>query len=157
MQSNELLLKIQKEIETPKRDAFNDHGKYYYSSADEVFRVVRDVLMKHKVIFKCDEWKFEVRKTGSISSSKNNQITKRNVQTILIEFTMSLSDDEDVIIKGTYSCCATYTGPQTVQALRTYAMKYWLKSTLFIPTGELDMDSVGQNSREFKPPLPEEI
>ena len=103
MQSNELLLKIQKEIETPKRDAFNDHGKYYYSSADEVFRVVRDVLMKHKVIFKCDEWKFEVRKTGSISSSKNNQITKRNVQTILIEFTMSLSDDEDVIIKGTYS------------------------------------------------------
>ena len=46
--------------------------------------------------------------------------------------------------------CAQMTGAQSMQAVATYALKYWLRGRLLLATGDRDLDA--ENKTDAKPP-----
>ena len=111
-------------IKSVSKTAFNEHNKYKYASADDIFDMVRPILAEHKLEICMDE----------ISSEVIEQNGKKYILlTYSIGFAGARPERRTFMLQ--------IIGTQTFGAAMTYAVKYWLRSKLLISTGEADLDA----------------
>ena len=120
-------------IDAVTKDQRNTYQNYNYASADSVYAAVRMCLAAESIILTVDE------------DHSSLEELERKDKTILIycsTFSFRLCTPEGVGHIERVRMIVPWTGPQSMQAARTYATKYWLRSKFLIPTGEPDLDAL---------------
>ena len=110
------------------RDSTNAFAKYDYASADAVFRAVRPVLAKHGLSVRQQEQSFEL-----LEREKSTQVK--------ITYAISFESADGCGTPDVRTQTDQMKGAQTLQAVATYALKYWLRSRLLLNTGDPDTDA----------------
>ena len=129
------------EIKTVAHDAKFDGGgaKYAYASTDAIYAAVRKILAHHEIgiissfnIERCDP----VFK--AYGNSPDPEITAQAFIVLRAKVLMHLSFDGAVAFTEPMEVVAAgkQTLPQGLEALHSYAMKTWLRTTFLLPTGE---------------------
>ena len=102
---------------------------YEYMTADDLYRLVRDLITRNGFEFKCEEDDFELIDTAGATILR-------------VRYRMVLTDHysgaESTDLKTMVS---NFTGAQSCQANRTYAVKYWLRDKFLIPVGASTPDA----------------
>ena len=119
---------------TVKKDAKNEFHEYEYASADAVYAEVRAHLAQQGLAPWQDELSLETFTT------ENNKGKK--VLWVEVTYEMALTPNGGKLQEPgeRVTIFAEVTGPQSMGAIRTYALKYWLRGKLLISTGEGDLD-----------------
>lgn len=117
-----------------RKDCKNHHANYDYASADAVFAAVAKRLAKQGLATWCSEEEMEVieGKDKKGNSTKWIRTTYRIALTPNGEPPRSIADAERCTVM------AQLLGPQTFQAVRTYALKYFIRGKCLLATGEID-------------------
>ena len=110
------------------RDSRNQYASYDYASADAVFRAVRPVLAKHGLSVRQQEQSFEL-----LDREKSTQVK--------VQYAISFECPEGCGTPDVRTQTDQMKGAQTLQAVATYALKYWLRSRLLLNTGDPDTDA----------------
>ncbi len=117
-------------IEKVDKDMRNSYKGYDYASADAVFAAVRVAMADLKLHLVTQELSFKIHDFGTDDKPSRHIELK-----VYIGIT-----DGSVVPLELITVMGPYTAPQSIQALRTYAVKYWLRTKLLLPTGESDLD-----------------
>ena len=139
------------------------HPNYKYASADAVFSMVREAFFSAGLTLWIDEIRFEVvEKSGRmfIDACYGLAITTDTEKPKVSSpgFSKAGGDHRPGIdlwaLYEKSSIFVPYLGPQSCQAARTYAVKYWLRTKALLATGEGDMDDPAQNPPDQSTPAP---
>ena len=124
--AGEAVAKAMGEIKEVEKDSYNKFQKYDYASADSVFRACREAISKAGICITMKQIACKYEKIGDGDKIYINTV-----------FAMSCENgyNEEQI-----HMLVPFLGPQSVQAARTYALKYYLRTKFLLPTGERDAD-----------------
>ena len=136
--------------EAAPKDAKNKFKKYDYASADSLYRTIRPALAEAGYL----PWQNEV----SMETIERDKGEEKS-HWIKAVYEMAITPD-GIAPKGGESERITVmcqlNDAQSFQALRTYALKYYLRGKTLTATGELDVDDTGGDAppvnQEKEPP-----
>ena len=124
------------------RDSMQDVTKdqrhpmgYTYASADSIYDAVRFALKDNDVDIQIDE-----ESCSFESATRNGKEVTVCTVTLAFRMTTGLIPRERVQPERC-TIRFDYRGPQSMQAARTFAQKYWLRGKFLISTGEPDLDA----------------
>ena len=120
---------------TVKKDAQNPYHKYMYASADAVYAAVREDIAQQGLAPWQDEVSLETLPVGNDKENKALWVKVKYEMALTPNGEKPKEPGEHVTI------FAAITDPQSMGAVRTYALKYWLRGKLLISTGEGDLDT----------------
>lgn len=134
---------VQAGMEAVKKDSFNKHGDYKFSSTDAVYAELTKRLAAAGLVIMCledEEPRIErVEKADDRGNIKTSQWGRFVFSFVLATAEATWTDK---------SCRRTLmiqiTGPQTFMAAQSYAEKAFLRSLFKLPTGDMDLDSMAQ-------------
>lgn len=111
-------------------DSRNKHGGYPYASADAVYGDIRGILAEQGLV-----------PSATVLDSGISEVSGKGKGKLWIEMKVALSwqgfdHKPEIRMQGGW-----LTGSQSYGSILTYAIKYWLRDVLLIPTGELDADA----------------
>lgn len=117
-----------------KKDGKNTHANYQYSTADNVYDATREALAKEGLSI----YQSEVSMSFETVRTRSGETTL-----ILIAYDIGIQTEDGKPPETLERCTgsATFNGPQSLAACRTYAMKYYLRGKLLIPTGDPETDA----------------
>lgn len=120
------------------RDSRNKHGGWDYASADAVYAGVRKELAAQGLAPFMQQVRMEIKPYG-----KKNDGNER--LWIEADYNIALTPDgrhpEEECDFELVTVMAEFLSAQAFQAIRTYALKYFLRGKLLIQTGEPDVDN----------------
>ena len=116
---------------TIEKDERNDFAEYDYASADAIYSHVREEIASKGYSVWMNEISFDV-----LEGEKKKQWLKVSYE-IGLTADGGRPDDKEL---ERITILAQYAGVQTCQAVRTYALKYFLRGRFLLPTGEKDAD-----------------
>ena len=116
---------------TIEKDERNDFAEYDYASADAIYSHVREQIANKGYSVWMNEISFDV-----LEGEKKKQWLKVSYE-IGLTADGGRPDDKEL---ERITILAQYAGVQTCQAVRTYALKYFLRGRFLLPTGEKDAD-----------------
>ena len=119
------ICQVMQAVQEIRKDARNSYAKYDYATADAVFEHIRPLLGDFGLVIETYETDAEI--TDGLFRATYS-FTLRHVDG-------STTTPETVLIAN------KFVGPQSLQAARTYALKYWLRSKFVLATGDADMDA----------------
>ena len=119
---------------TVEKDALNAFHKYKYASADSVYAAVREDIAQQGLAPWQDELSLE---TFTTENDKGKKVLWAQV---MYEMALTPNGEKPPGPGERVTIFADVTGPQSMGAIRTYALKYWLRGKLLISTGEGDLD-----------------
>ena len=122
------IAKAMKNIDEVEKDALNRHQNYRYASADSVFRAVRQAFAEAGLAISIQE------RNPKIVTKDSGKGAKQYFET-----NYAISVDNGISYEDVFMF-VPYLGPQSIQAARTFALKYYLRAKFLIPTGETDSD-----------------
>ena len=118
------------EISRIPKNGRNQHARYDYATADDVFATIRPILAKHELSVKHDARKPEMIRVPGAKEGKDVLFVP-----IRVWFDGEWPPAEYTHIP------LSFPTPQGMQAVITYAVKYWLRARLLLDTGEEDADA----------------
>ena len=118
-------------IGTIEKDETNEFAEYEYASADAIYSHVREEIANKGYSVWMNELSFDV-----LEGEKKKQWLKVTYE-IGLTADGGRPDDKEL---ERITILAQYAGVQTCQAVRTYALKYFLRGRFLLPTGEKDAD-----------------
>ena len=128
-----------------KRDQRNEYAKYDYASADAIYSHVREAIADQGLRVYQNEIESETMQV----TGKNGSIT----QWVKVQYELALIRDQvmdtrESALLERVTVMAQVTGAQTFAAIRTYALKYWLRGLFLLDTGDVreDIDSLEANA-----------
>ena len=136
---NALAIAIMSMPGSVKKDAYNSFAKYHYATADSMYNNCR----KHIAAAGLNVWQNEIE----ITLLPKEEISSTNAEGKVTRwlwgvFEMGFQDrwflPPPPDVRERVTLMVPLTGPQTFQAIRTFAMKYWLRSKCLLATGEFD-------------------
>jgi hypothetical protein len=137
------ICKVQMGMEAVKKDSYNQHGGYKFSSTDAVYAELTKRLADGGLVIICLEDE-EPRIERVESVDKGGQPKTSQWGRFVFSFVLAT-------VEATWtdkSCRRTLmiqiTGPQTFMAAQSYAEKAFLRSLFKLPTGDMDLDSMAQ-------------
>lgn len=148
---------IQATVEAVKKSAFNEHGRYKFSSTDDIYAALSRKMGEVGIICLAMEEKCEIKRVdkpakekGSFLKDKDGNIVTETVQWANIEYSFVWATEEATWTdpKAKRSIYIQVTGPQTFQAAQSFIEKAYLRSTFKIPSGDMDLDSMPQADTE---------
>ncbi len=151
------ICQIKATVEAVKKSAFNEHGRYKFSSTDDIYAAVSRKMGEVGVICLAMEEKCEIKRVerpakekGSFLKDKDGNIVTETVQWANIEYSFVWATEEATWTdpKAKRSIYIQVTGPQTFQAAQSFIEKAYLRSTFKIPSGDMDLDSMPQADTE---------
>lgn len=130
------IAKIQRAVQSVKRDGRNAHGGYDYASTDAVYAALSAKMGEAGLTILTLEHDPEIK---TVDGPKGPQRWCR------FKFQFVLASQEGVT--WTDAACARtlymqVLGPQTHMAAQSYAEKTFLRSLFKLPTGDLDLDQL---------------
>lgn len=140
------------------KDSRNDYGKYDYASADAVYRAVTPHLSRRGLAIWQQEKKgtFEVLRVVEPYKNKKGEtvdMVTRSYIKVTYEFAITpngVKPEEGQAEE--FTILHQITGTQAYGAVRTYALKYWLRGKLGLATGDKEDDEgVIEKSEEPAP------
>ena len=112
------------------KDATNKYAGYNYASADSVFEKLRKLMGKNNLVVSVNEVDFNMHGEGNKPHAR-----------VVFDITLAHALTGEITSPERITVQSQYTGPQSVQAIRTYALKYWLRAKFLLSTGETDIDA----------------
>ena len=125
-------------VDAVPKNGYNKFQDYWYATVDDVYIAVRPLMAENCVGSVCREIGCKI--TASPDGKKNFMLAR---------YYLALHDDKGVELQrtsGNVTIQTEYRGPQSVQAARSYAQKYWLRSTFLMETGDRDLDAEPQQN-----------
>ena len=151
------ICQIKATVEAVKKSAFNEHGRYKFSSTDDIYAALSRKMGEVGIICLAMEEKCEIKRVekpakekGSFLKDKDGNIVTETVQWANIEYSFVWATEEATWTdpKAKRSIYIQVTGPQTFQAAQSFIEKAYLRSTFKIPSGDMDLDSMPQADNE---------
>lgn len=134
----EIILAVKDAIE---QDAENTFAGYPYSSADAVYAAVRVAIAEQGLA----PWMQEIEK--EFREGKNDRGKRVLWGEFCFEIALTPGGRRPEEGQGErITIISPITGPQSMAAIRTYALKYWLRGKLLLETGEGDLDHDGRGT-----------
>ena len=125
-------------IGTIPKNGYNAHAGYKYASIDDVLESVRAPLAEQGLTIWCDEDSSEIQVIEGTGNARNRVL-------LVVHYQMGFSKDgETPAAVERQTIITPYLGAQTSQAVRSYAIKYWLRGKLMLGTGDTDADNFQQ-------------
>ena len=128
------------EISRIPKNGRNQHARYDYATADDVFATIRPILAKHELSVKHDARKPEMIRVPGAKEGKDVLFVP-----IRVWFDGEWPPAEYTHIP------LSFPTPQGMQAVITYAVKYWLRARLLLDTGEEDADAQSTDGPATEP------
>lgn len=125
-------------ISAIKKDAENQFQKYRYASVDAVFEAVRGAIGAAGLVVWCHEEAFEIHRPDGESKAKPWAFAAYRLALAPVGDPPDWERAERITIP------LQLVGPQSAQAARSYAIKYWLRGKLLLPTGDQDLDATAE-------------
>lgn len=135
-------------LEAVAKTGENEAGGYQFATTDaiyaEVGRRMADAGLVIDVL-EAEPTKF-TRMVGEQYDDRGNVIGKRNELWGEFHYVFQLSTDEDSWTdpRASRTLLVEITGPQTHQAVQSFADKSYMRALFKIPTGDFDLDAVRQ-------------
>lgn len=133
------------------KDATNQHGRYKYVSVDQFLAMTQPacaeagLIVKPVMVAGSPERVIVESHDAQTNKPKQRRMIRYRYKFRLIHASgATWTDDEDV-----QEVQLDDTGPQTLMAATSYAMKGYLRTLLMIPTGEADADAQEQHDAEI--------
>lgn len=151
------ICQIMATVEAVKKSAFNEHGKYKFSSTDDLYAALSRKMGECGVICmaleeRCEIKRFEapIKERGAIVRDKDGNPAMQTVQWAHIEYSFVWATTSDTWTdrRAKRTIYIQVTGPQTFQAAQSFIEKAYLRSTFKIPSGDMDLDSMPQFDNE---------
>jgi hypothetical protein len=137
---------IKASVTSIPRTGFNKHGGYKYSSVDDVYAGIARKEGEVGLVVMPLELESEVVRIDK-EDKDGNKVTS---QWLRVVFQYVLATEEDTWTDPT--CKLTrfiqVNGPQTFEAVGSYALKAFMRQLYKLPTGDLDLDSLPQDDTE---------
>ena len=128
------------------RDGNNKFAGYKYATVDQVFESVRGPMSKHGLALDYELYGLD-------------RVEHRNVEFLFLNVGVKFRGDRDYVVHPVPLNTAAKGGvrldAQGIQAAISYALKYFLRSTLMLNTGDADLDAeAGQvvDTKDSPPP-----
>lgn len=138
---HERMASVLSEIKALEKSEKNAHGGYKYVSVDNVKDHVRPIFAKHGISLLTTEEGHNTFQT----QGKNGMVTHLMVTFIFSAVCDGMTAEDIAVSAERITVSAPYTGGQTAGALRSYAVKEWLKAKCLIATGEKEqIDAMNQ-------------
>ena len=134
---NDRVAAVMSEIKKIPKNGRNQHSRYDYATADDVYATIRPILARHQLTIKHETSAPVVQE--AVGGKKACFIPIR------VWF-----DGEAIPSTHTY-IPLLFATPQGVQAAVTYGVKYWLRGRLLIDTGEEDADAQSTDEPATEP------
>ncbi len=115
------------------RKAHNDHGRYNYATADDVYRAIRGLMAEARLSIWLDIEQMTIEK---IRNRKGEDTQWVNMMAVIRLYG---PDGEDHPVNR--NIMLPLTGPQSFEAATTYLQKQFLRQRFLIDTGERDADT----------------
>lgn len=145
---------IKAHMEAVKKSQYNKHGGYNFASTDDIYasvaRKMGDVgLISIPLELKNERVTIDVPdkdRNGSLQYDKHDNILMKKSHWLDVEVGFVLAVDGATWFdeRNKRTEFVQYTGPQTAQAVVSFAEKAFLRSLFKIPTGDMDVDSMPQ-------------
>lgn len=144
-------------VEAVKKSAFNEHGKYKFSSTDDIYAALSRKMGECGIICmaleeRCDIKRIEapIKERGAIVRDKDGNPAMQTVQWAHIEYSFVWATTQDTWTdrRAKRTIYIQVTGPQTFQAAQSFIEKAYYRSTFKIPSGDMDLDSMPQADNE---------
>lgn len=151
------LCQIMVTVEAVKKSAFNEHGKYKFSSTDDIYAALSRKMGECGIICmaleeRCDIKRIEapIKERGAIVRDKDGNPAMQTVQWAHIEYSFVWATTKDTWTdrRAKRTIYIQVTGPQTFQAAQSFIEKAYYRSTFKIPSGDMDLDSMPQADNE---------
>ncbi len=132
-----------------RKDTLNLHGKYKYVSVDQFLAMVGPActeagLFVRPVLIAIERVEIEVWDKDTKQMRKRRMARYRYRFRLVHESGATWTDPEDI-----REVQLDDTGPQTLMAAESYALKGFYRTLLMIPTGEDDADAEAQHDAEI--------
>lgn len=128
------------------KNGYNKHGGYKHSTADDVYAAVIRLMAEAGLVLLTSERLCEIKRFEITDKDG----APKTVQWAHFEFGFTWATEDatwtDEGAKRTLYL--QVTGPQTFQAAQSFAEKSYLRSTLKLATGDIDLDSYAQADTE---------
>ena len=124
-------------MERSEKDALNAFHKYKYASADSVYAAVREDIAQQGLAPWQDELSLETFTATENDKGKGSPLGGGDVRDGVDPERGEADRDPASASRSS----RTSPDPQSMGAIRTYALKYWLRGKLLISTGEGDLDA----------------
>ena len=119
------------------KDRDNKFAKYDYTSADMMYVNLRSHLARHGLAVWQDEVESDIVDRGSQNNGKRDLWVKARYEMALTPNGHRPTAEQGV---ERVTVMAPASSAQSFAAIRTYALKYWLRGKCLIATGEFDED-----------------
>lgn len=133
-----------------KKSQFNTHGKYHYSSTDDIYAALSLKMADVGLIALCLEDGEPEVKIVEKDNLDNGKVIVTRQQWFRVHYKFVLATETDTWTDegARRSLFIQITGPQTFQAAQSFAEKAWLRSLFKIATGDMDLDGLPQTDDE---------
>lgn len=145
---------IKSHMEAVKKSQYNKHGGYNFASTDDIYaalaRKMGEVgLISIPLELKNERVTIDVPdkdRNGAFQYDKANNIITKKSHWLDVEVGFVLAVDGSTWFdeRAKRTEFIQYTGPQSAQAVVSFAEKAFLRSLFKIPTGDMDVDSMLQ-------------
>lgn len=145
---------IKAHTEAVKKSQFNKHGGYHFASTDDIYAAVArkmgDVgLVSIPLELKNERVTIDVPdkdRNGALQYDKNGAVLMKKSHWLDVEVGFVLAVDGATWFdkRNKRTEFVQYTGPQSAQAVVSFAEKAFLRSLFKLPTGDMDVDSMPQ-------------
>lgn len=145
---------IKAHTEAVKKSQFNKHGGYHFASTDDIYAAVArkmgDVgLVTIPLELKNERVTIDVPdkgRNGELQYDKHENLLMKKSHWLDVEVGFILAVDGATWFdkRNKRTEFVQYTGPQSAQAVVSFAEKAFLRSLFKLPTGDMDVDSMPQ-------------
>lgn len=151
------ICKIKATVEALKKSQFNDHGRYKFSSTDDLYAAVARKMGEVGLTCLALEDKCEIVKTQkpmrenkALVKDKDGNLVMETVQWahIRYQFVWSTTTETWTDPRNARTVFVQVTGPQTFQAAQSFVEKAYLRSAFKVPSGDMDLDGMPQAETE---------
>lgn len=151
------ICKIKATVEALKKSQFNDHGRYNFSSTDDLYAAVARKMGEVGLTCIALEDRCEIvrtqkpmRENKALVKDKDGNLVMETVQWahIRYQFIWSTTTETWTDPRNARTVFVQITGPQTFQAAQSFVEKAYLRSTFKVPSGDMDLDSMPQAETE---------
>lgn len=130
------------EVARIKKGDKNQHGRYEFTSTDDIKDHIRPLMAKNGLFPTIDQTGFEMMEYSSNSGKKT--VAK-------FDFEIILGHATGFAIPERISVLLPFVGPQTTGIARSYAFKEWAKSRFLISTGDMQDEGDMVAPEEMRP------
>ena len=151
------IAQIKATVDAVKKTGFNDHGRYKFSSTDDIYAALSRKMGEVGIICMALEDRCEIKRVekpakekGTFARDKDGNIVTETVQWAHVEYAFVWATETDTWTdpRAKRTIYIQVTGPQTFQGAQSFVEKAYLRSTFKLPSGDMDLDSMPQADNE---------